>query len=221
MHETLSSIEECVRVPSPCPPHGLACDGPHLWVGCRASRRIYGIDARNGRVFEEAIVPGEPFGIAVTGDALRVIVADENDDRYLCRYVMGKDFKRSDRIPLPDMSGSSLAYDGDALYVCQRHERKIVEIDGRGRTIREIATPTEVVGMTIVGGCFYLLASDEADEPAFTLARLDARGATPEIVELAAVPFKPRALAFDGRRFWAPDAGDNSIVAFARPDDAG
>lgn len=217
MHQTLSSIEEYVRVPSPCPPFGVACDGPHLWVGSTVTRRIYGIDARNGRVFAEAVAPGTPYGMAVTGGALRVIVGDENDDRYLCRYVMGKDFKRSDRMALPGLSGSSLAYDGDALFVCQRHDRRIVEIDGRGKTLREIPTPTEAVAMTIVRGRIYLLAEDESDGR-FSLVRMDVRTSVPEIVELAAVPFKPKALAFDGRRFWVANADDNTLVAFAKPD---
>lgn len=217
MHQTLSSIEEHVRVPSPCPPFGVACDGPHLWVSSTVTRRIYGIDARNGRVVAEAVAPGTPFGIAVTGGALRVIVADDDDNRYLCRYVMGKDFKRSDRVALPGLSGTSLAYDGDALFVCQRRQRTIVEIDGRGRTIREIPTPHEAVGMTIVGGRIYLLAGAEGDGR-FSLIRMDVRASVPEIVELAAVPFDARTLAFDGRRFWAANGDDNTIVAFAKPD---
>ena len=169
-------------------------------------------------MFAEAIAPATPFGMAVTGDALRVIVAEENDDRYLCRYVMGKDFKRTEKVPLPDLAGSSLAYDGDALFVCQRYDRKIVEIDGRGRTIREIATPKMAIGMTIVGGRIYLLASDDGDETPFSLIRMDVRGPYPEIVELAAVPFVPRGLAFDGFRFWTSDKRENAIVAFAKTD---
>jgi hypothetical protein len=218
MNQTIPAIEELVRIPAPCPPFGLACDGPQLWVGSTKTRRIYGIDSFNGNVFDEATAPATPFGIAVTGDALRVIVADDNDDRYLCRYVMGKDFKRTEKLALPDLSGSSLAYDGDALFVCQRYERKIVEIDGHGNTIREIPTPKMAIGMTIVGGRFYLLASDDGDETPFSLLRMDVRGAYPEIVELAAVPFIPRSLAYDGRRFWAADKHENSIVAFAKPD---
>lgn len=217
MHLTTPVIEEFVRIPSPCPPFGLACDGPHLWVGSTTTRRIYGIDSRNGKVFEETPSPETPYGIAVTGDALRVIVGDENDDRYLSRYVMGKDFKRSDRVALPDFTGSTLAYDGDTLFVCQRFDRRIVQIDGAGRTIRSFETPVMGVGIAIVGGRIYLLGSNHNDVP-FTLWRIDVRGAEPEIVELAEVPFVARALAFDGRRFWTHDKNENAIVSFAKPD---
>jgi hypothetical protein len=218
MHQTLPTVEELVRIPSPCPPFGLACDGFNLWVGSNVTNRIYGIDNRNGKVFEECAAPAQPYGIAVTGDALRVILAEENDDRFLARYVMGKDFKRSETLPLPDASGSSLAYDGDALFVCQRYEKKIVEIDGRGRVIREIPTPQMAAGMTIVGGRFYMLASESKDATEFSLIRMDVRGAEPEIVELAIVPFSPKSLAFDGRRFWSTDKKQNTIIAFAKPD---
>jgi hypothetical protein len=219
MYQTLPVVEELVRIPSPCPPFGLACDGPNLWVGSNVTNRIYGLDSRNGKVFEECAAPQSPYGLAVTGDALRVIIADANDDRYLSRYVMGKDFKRSETCGLPNHTGSSLAYDGDALFVCQRYDQKIVEIDGRGRAIREIPTPQMAAAMTIVGGRFYLLASPSKESTDFTLIRMDVRGDEPEIVELAAVRFSPKALAFDGRRFWATDKKQNVIIAFAKPDD--
>jgi hypothetical protein len=218
MHLTVPVIEECVRIPSPCPPFGLACDGPHLWVGSTATRRIYGIDSRNGKPFEEVTAPGTPFGIAVTGDALRVIVADDADDRYLCRYVMGKDFKRSDRAALPERSGSSVAYDGHTFFVGQRYDKRIVQIDGNGRLLHTFETPRMPVGITIVAGRIYVLANDDGDDLPFVLLRMDVRGAEPEIVELAEVPFVARALAYDGRRFWTADKSDNTLVSFAKPD---
>jgi hypothetical protein len=61
------------------------------------------------------------------------------------------------------------------------------------------------------------LTSNHNDVP-FRLLHLDVRGAEPEIVELAEIPFVARALAFDGRRFWAHDKNENAIVSFAKPD---
>ncbi|MDQ6926413.1 MAG: hypothetical protein M3154_09280, partial [Candidatus Eremiobacteraeota bacterium] len=121
MNQTLSTIEELLRIPAPCPgPMGLACDGPDLWIGSYDTCRIYGMVAMQGRVFEEAIAPGRPFGLTVTGDALRVVVGDRDDggtdDRFIRRYIMGKDFK-SDAIRCPGGTGSFLAYDGDRLYL--------------------------------------------------------------------------------------------------------
>ena len=52
MNQTLSAIEELLRIPAPCPtPLGLACDGTDLWIGSVTTNRIYGINAQQGRVF--------------------------------------------------------------------------------------------------------------------------------------------------------------------------
>src|SRR5579884_1560410 len=122
MNQTLSTIEELVRIPAPCPaPMGLACDGPDLWIGSYETCRIYGMNAQQGRVFEETIAPGRPYGMTVMGDELRIVTGDVEsggpDDRYIRRYIMGKDFKKRDVVRCPDGTGSFLAYDGDLLYV--------------------------------------------------------------------------------------------------------
>jgi hypothetical protein len=216
MHSALSDIDQLQQIPSPCPgPLGLACDGPNLWVGSGEMHRIYGLDARTGAVFEEAKAPNKPYGMCVTGDALRVIVAEgDDDDRYIRRYIFGKDFK-SEKVPCPNLTGSFLAYDGDALFVSQRFDLQIVEIDDAGRALRTIATQRQVTGMTIVGGRFYTVGSTDVKDPDYRLTRIDARRERPEIVDLAAVPFVARGLAFDGTRFWTHDRDALRIVAFA------
>ena len=102
MNSALAEIAQLYRIPCPAPgPVGLAVDGPNLWAGSGDTYRIYGIDARNGTVFEETVAPAKPYGMCVTGDALRVIIAaPETDDRSIHRYVFGKDFK-SESIPCP------------------------------------------------------------------------------------------------------------------------
>ena len=119
MNPTLTEIDQLWQIPAPCPgPLGLACDGPNLWVGCGETRRVYGINARQGTVFEEASAPAKPYGMCVTGDALRVIIAeDETDNRSIRRYIFGKDFKKTEAIRCPDDTGSFLAYDGDSFFV--------------------------------------------------------------------------------------------------------
>jgi len=217
MHSALSDIEQLLHVPSPCPGQlGLACDGPNLWVGSGDTRRIYGLDARNGAVFEEVTAPGKPYGMCVTGDALRVIVAEDNDDRYIRRYIFGKDFK-SEKLPCPDLTGSFLAYDGDALFVSQRFDQRIVEIDADGRVLRSIAMPRQITGITIAGGRIYTVGSSDTSDANYLLTRIDARRDVPEIVDLAAIGFVARGLAFDGSRFWTNDRDAHAIVAFAVP----
>lgn len=215
MPSALSSIEQLLQIPSPCPgPLGLACDGPNLWVGSGETHRIYGLNARTGAVFEETKASGKPYGMCVTGDALRVIVAEENDDRYIRRYIFGKDFK-SEKLPCPDLTGSFLAYDGDALFVSQRFDRRIVEIDAQGTPLRTLETPRQITGITIVAGRIYTVGSSDVKDPDYRLTRIDARSDEPEVVDVAAVPFVARGLAFDGARFWTHDRDALKIVAFA------
>jgi len=164
MHPTLSEIEECLRIPAPCPaPIGLACDGTDLWIGSSETNRIYGLKAHQGTVFEEALAPGRPFGITVTGDALRVVVSEgPGDDRFIRRYIMGKHFK-SERIPAPDLTGSFLAYDGDRLYLSQRDNKVILELDESGRVLRTIPVPRQITGMVVVAGRFYLVTTESRE----------------------------------------------------------
>lgn len=217
MNQTLATIQELLRIPSPCPdPLGLACDGPDLWIGSNETNRIYAMNAQQGTVFEETQAPGDPFGLTVTGDALRVVVGDENGDRFIRRYIMGKDFK-SDGIRCPDGTGSFLAYDGDRLYLSQRDNKVILELDDAGTVLRTIPVPRQVVGMVIVAGRFYLATCESRDVEDGKLLCLDARKEQPEIHELASIPFAARGLGYDGTKFWTNCRGENSIVAFAKP----
>ena len=219
MNQTFEAIDELLRIPAPCPsPIGIACDGTDLWIGSFGTNRIYGLKAQQGTVFEEAQAPGRPFGITVTGDALRVVVGEgENDDRYIRRYIMGKDFK-SEKMPCPDLTGSFLAYDGDRLYVSQRENGCILELDEAGTVLRTIPVPREVTGMVIVAGRFYLITTESREVDDYRLVCLDARGEQPAIQELASIPFAARGLAFDGTKFWTNARTENAIVAFVKPD---
>jgi hypothetical protein len=218
MNQTLATIDELVRIPAPCPsPMGLACDGTDLWIGSIDTNRIYGLKAQQGTVFEEAPAPGRPFGITVTGDALRVVVADSEGNRYLRRYIMGKDFK-SEAIPCPQLTGSFLAYDGDRLFLSQRDNKVILELDDTGTVLRTISVPRQITGMVIVAGRFYLVTTESREVDDYRLLSLDARKAQPEVHELASIPFAGRSLGFDGTKFWTNSIDENSIVAFAKPD---
>ncbi|HZO93352.1 MAG TPA: hypothetical protein VFB22_06245 [Candidatus Baltobacteraceae bacterium] len=218
MNQTLSVIEELVRIPAPCPsPMGLACDGPDLWIGSYETNRIYGLKAQQGRVFEEVVAPGKPYGLTVTGDALRVVLGDDGDDRWIRRYIMGKDFK-SEKVACPDHTGSFLAYDGDRLYLSQRDNKVILELDEAGTVLRTIPVPRQITGMVILAGRFYLVTTESREIDDYRLLCLDARKEHPEVHELASIPFGARSLGYDGSKFWTNCRSENTIVAFAKPD---
>lgn len=218
MPQTLRMIDELLRIPAPCPaPMSLACDGTDLWVGSWETCRLYGVNAQHGTVFEETLAPGRPFGAVVTGDALRIVCSDDDDDRWIRKYIFGKDFK-TEKIACPDRTGSFLAYDGDRLYLSQRDNQVILELDDAGAVQRTIRVPRQVTGMVIVGGRFYLATVPDRESDDYRLLRLDARRDEPEIVELAAFGFAARSLAFDGTKFWTSCRPENTLVAFAKPD---
>jgi hypothetical protein len=219
--QTLSEIEELYRVPSPAKaPQALAVDGTTLWMGSLETKRIYGVDSRQGRVFEENEAPGRPIGMCVVGDELRVLCSEngKEDNRFVRRYVPGHGFKDKDKFACPEDTGSFVAYDGDFLYLSQRFEKRILEIDDKGCQIRVVAhVPREITGMTIFGGCFYLATSDGVDSGDFRITKVDARKETPEITDLASVPFEARSLCHDGQRFWTNQRWEAQFVAFAVP----
>ncbi len=215
MNTTLHSIEEVLRMPSPCPaPIGIAFDGTRLLLASVDNNRLYAVEPRDGSILEEAAVPGTPYGLTVMGDELRAVVGDAvEDDRSIARYVVGHGFK-GDMLPCPNRTGSWLAYDGDLLFLVQRFEKHILALDAGGAVRRTIPVEREITGMTIVDGCFYLLTTESKDVDDYRLVRLDARGAEPVATELASLAFVPRGLAYDGTRFWTNIRSQSTTVAF-------
>jgi hypothetical protein len=216
--ETTHAIKELLRLPSPAPlPLGLASDGDTLWMASRETHRLYAIDTKKWTVGEEAQAPGGPFGMAMVGDELRVVLGfgEKDYDRYIYRFIAGHGFK-NDRIACPDLTGSHLAFDGDTLFLSQAAYRKILALDGQGDVIREVGLERKPVGMTIADGCFYLITGDEEFEN-LELWRVDAHNETPQVTVLASVPFDARGLTYDGTRFWTSHRDNNEIVCFEKP----
>ncbi|MBV8150095.1 MAG: hypothetical protein JOY59_00940 [Candidatus Eremiobacteraeota bacterium] len=220
--ETLTAIDEILRIPSPAPINqALALDGTTLWMGSLETQRMYGIDSRQGRVFEEMPAPGRPIGACAMGDELRVLCSEngEEDNRFIRRYIPGHGFKDKEKIGCPDDTGSFVAFDGDFLYVSQRFNKRILTLDDRGNVVRVVATlPLEITGMTIFGGCFYVAQSAGKDSGDFRVTRVDARKPEPQITDLATAPYELRSLCYDGNRFWTNQRWDTQLVAFRIPD---
>lgn len=217
MIDTLPAIDELQRIPSPAPaPQALACDGHQLWMGSLATHRIYGIDAHTGRVFEEGIAPGRPIGAVVTGDALRVVTGETDDDRCIRRYIFGHGFKTSERVSCPEATGSFLGYDGEWLYLSQWYNNRILQIDSAGGIHKVIAVGAQISGFVFIDGMIYLARGEEDVE--WRIARINPHVADPVAEDLATVPFELRSLAYDGSRFWTNHRSENQIVAFALPE---
>lgn len=214
-----NEIEELLRLEAPAPrPQAIAFDGTSLWLGSLETERLYAVDPATWAVREEMPVPGKPWGMTVVGDELRVILGQtEEDHRTIFRAIPGHGVKQTGAIPCPDDTGSQLSYDGERLYVSQWYNQKIIALDDRGPTGTVIDLPHGICGQTIVGGRFYAITTDDESSGMYYLTRVDARGPTPVIEDLATIRFDARGLAYDGERFWTNHREKHQTVAFASP----
>lgn len=187
-------------------------------MGSRDLRRIYAIDAGTWTLIQEMEAPGIPWAAVSTGDDLWFTIGEgPEDDRYLRRYVAGKGFSATDRIPCPDFTGSYVSYDGEHLYLSQWYKHRILKLDSGGNILREIPVDAEICGHVFVDGLIYVLRGTEQGNEDWRIARLDPGQESPPIEDLARVPFPCRSLAFDGEHFWTNHRAVNEIVSFAMP----
>ena len=213
----LPAIAELERLDSPATtPQALAWHQGELWFGSRDLRRVYRMDREKWKIAEEFEAPGIPWAAVSAGDALWFTLGEgEDDDRYLRRYISGQGF--ADGIPCPEFTGSYLGFDGEHLYLSQWYNFRILKLDASGKILGEIPIGAEISGHTFVNGSIYVLRGTEQNGGDWRLARLAPREPTPEIEELARVPFQCRSLAFDGQHFWTNHRDADQIVSFALP----
>jgi hypothetical protein len=215
----LPTIIERGRFPSPAPtPQALAWDGNKLWMGSRDLRRIYRIDPQKWEVLEEKEPPGIPWAAVATNGTLRFTIGEgPNDDRYIRRFVPDVGFSEADKITCPEFTGSYLSYDGENLYLSQWYKHRILKLDTSGNIVRVIDIGAEVSGHAFVKGLMYVSRGTEQNGESWTIAQLDPRERTPEVKDIAIVPFACRSLTFDGTTFWSNHRAANEIVSFALP----
>ncbi len=212
----MKDIQELQRLASPAPkPQSLAWDGTTLWMGSRETKRIYAINPTTWTVGWECAAPGTPYGITVVGSELRVLCSETTEDhRVIRRCVPGQGFDPDFALPCPDDTGSQLSYDGQRLHVSQWYPKKVVAVAADGKPERVIAAPHGICGQVFVDGTLYLAGTDAEDTLEYWLTRMDLRGATPVIADVARIPFQARALTWDGTKFWSNHREQNQIVAF-------
>jgi hypothetical protein len=221
----LPQIEGRQRFPSPAvTPQALAWDGKQLWMSSRDLGTLYkvraglasstaGVDTL--QIVEEIDPPGIVWAAVATNGAMHVTIGKGlNDDRYVYRYSDGG-FEKL--FACPDFTGSYLSFDGDNLYLSQWYEKRILKYDDKGNVIRKIDIGAEICGHTFVGGIIYVLRGVEKPSEDWRIAQLDPREETPEIKDLALVPFAARSLTFDGENFWSNYRTANETVCFSLP----
>jgi hypothetical protein len=211
----LPKIEEILRVPSPAPaPQALAFDGELLWMGSWETQRVYGIVPNQFTVREEVDAPGRPVGAVAVGDELRIVCSEAEDSRFIRRFVPGHGFK-SEKIPCPDDTGSFLAFDGKHLWLSQRYEKRILELDSENHTSRVVQLDAQIIGIIVVDEVLYASTWHGREGGGCKIARVALGAGTFDYV--AALGFGGVSLAHDGSRFWTNDPKGGSIVAFTLP----
>ena len=187
-------------------------------MGSRDLRRIYGIDVKTWTVFREAEPPGIPWAAVATNGSLRFTIGEgPDDDRYIRRFIPDVGFSEKDRIACPEFTGSYLSYDGSNLYLSQWYKYRILKLDSDGKILREIPIGVEICGHVFVDGSIYVLRGTEQGNEDWRIARVNRRKETPEVEDLARVPFQCRSLTFDGQHFWTNHRVAGEIVSFDLP----
>jgi hypothetical protein len=214
-----AQIIEKRRLASPAPtPQALAWDGKKkvLWMGSRDLCRIYAIDSKSWAVLKQIEAPGIPWAaVAINGEVRFTIGEGADDDRYVYRYTDEGAFSKM--FACPEFTGSYLSFDGRNLYLSQWYKHRILKFDANGNVTGQIDVGAEICGHTFVDGWNYVLRGQEQPNESWRIARFDPQEETPEVEDIAVVPFACRSLTFDGELFWSNYRAKDTTVSFALP----
>jgi len=186
-------------------------------MGSWETQRFYGIDAHQGRVFEDSVAPGRPVSATIVGDELRLVCSEDGDSRFIRRYIPAHGFKSHEAVPCPEDTGSFLAFDGARLWLSQRYEKRVLELDGLGRPLRVLPIGEEIVGLAWVGDRLYLSTWLGKERGGCQIAYIEPHSIDPRLIVAAQSPFAAISLARDGDRLWTNDFKRDEIVAFSLP----
>ncbi len=199
-------------------PQALAWDGERLWLSSRDLGTLHRLDRETLKSVEELDPLGVVWAGVFTDDGGRFTIGKGlNDDRYVYRYSEQDGFRKL--FACPDFTGSYLSFDGEHCYLSQWYKGVIHQLDDSGTILRTIEVGAEICGHTFASGMLYVLRGREnADVPGkaeeWRIARLDVREKTPQVEDLATIPFAARSLTFDGRKFWSNHRAANELVSF-------
>ncbi|PYJ68239.1 MAG: hypothetical protein DME76_12985 [Verrucomicrobia bacterium] len=219
----LPNIVERKRVASPTiTPQALAYEYDYLWMSSRDLGTLYKIQMDTWKVAQEIDPPGVVWAAVSSGNGEMCFTIGKglNDDRYIYRYVANQGFTKL--FACPDFTGSYISFDGKHLYMSQWYEERILKFDAQGNILREIDIGAEICGHTFLNGSIYVLRGREnKNQPnkseEWRIARLDLKQESPQVDDLAAVPFAARSLTFDGENFWSNHRAVNETMSFSLP----
>lgn len=217
----MKSIVELQRRASPVSrPQALFVDETTIWVSSRDTKRLYALDRSSWEITWETAAPGNetPWGVTKVGGTLFVVCGsdiDDVDDRRIRRVLPGTGFDPDFDWPCPNGMGSHLSHDGTGLVLSQWYEKKLIALDGAGKSRRVLQASHGIVGHCFASGAFFLATCDDEASDNYWLTRMDPASGRSE--DLARIGFAARALAFDGVNFWTNHREQHEIVCFAPP----
>lgn len=203
-------------------PQALVWDGDQLWMSSRDLGTLYKVDIDTWKIVDEIDPPGVVWAGVSLGDGKMGFTIGKglNDDRYVYRYAPNEGFTKL--FACPEFTGSYLSCDGEHLYMSQWYEERVLKFDDHGNILGKIDIGAEICGHTFVDGLIYVVRGREnKDQPdkseEWRMARLDPRKETPQVEDLAAVPFAARSLTFDSEHFWSNHRAANETISFSLP----
>ena len=107
----------------------------------------------------------------------------------------------------PTITPQALAWDRHHLWVSSRDLGMLYKID----------IGAEICGHTFVDGAMHVLRGKEKPNEDWRIARLDPQEETPQVKDIAVVPFACRSLTFDGELFWSNYRAKDTVISFALP----
>ena len=213
----MKTIVEEQRLKAPTiTPQALTWDGRALWLSSRDLGTLQKIDTKRWVAIDELDPPGIVWAAVATNGTMHLTIGKGlNDDRYIYRYDSTNGFKKV--FACPEFTGSYLSYDNRHLYLSQWYEKRILKYDEKGNVICKIDIGAEICGHTFVDGSIYVLRGKEKPNEDWRIARLDPQEETPQVNDIAVVPFACRSLTFDGELFWSNYRAKDTIISFAVP----
>jgi hypothetical protein len=192
---------------------GLAWDGSRLWAGDHQEQRLCALSA-DGSVEITYPSPGRPLGLAFTDSSLAAVIGHPETDNRTIRFFdprSGEWLERSLRCP--DDTGSHLAWDGGHLWLSQRYNKVLLQLNPDGTVRHSIDLPNEVTGFSWIGATVWM--NLRVEKGFSDIAKRGPGASRPTLIER--LPGGLASLAFDGNGFWTVDLRGESMY-LVRPD---
>jgi len=218
----MRNIADVKRYPAPAvTPQALAWDGEQFWMSSRDLGTLFRVDPDGWKLTEEIDPPGTVWAAVAANNGSRFTIGKGlNDDRYVYAYDSERGFRKL--FACPDFTGSYLSFDGEHPYLSQWYAGLILKYDEQGKILRQIEVGSEICGHTFVDGLIYVLHGREnkgvpGKSEEWRIGRFDPRKESPDLEDLAAIPFAARSLTHDGRWFWSNHRAANETICFELP----